>query len=249
MKNPLKVLALIPARGGSKSILRKNLYPILGKPLIAYSIEAAKATPSITRVIVSTDDDEIAEVARTYGAETPFMRPAEFAEDNTPDLPVFQHALKWLKENENYEPDLVLHLWPTSPLRNPDDLDQAVRFLSENKEFDSLRSMTTPSQTPFKMWHSIDGIFSPLLENVYPELYGKGKPQPHASPRQILPPVYVQTGYVAIMRPQKTFFKNSMFGEKVTPFFHDEKLYTEFDSLKDAHYTEQTIKKYIDEQK
>ncbi len=98
------MLAIIPARGGSKGIPRKNIRPFAGHPLIAYSIAAGLQAETVTRTIVSTDDEEIASVARQYGAEMPFLRPAEFAQDNTLDLPVFQHALRWLAEHEGYRP-------------------------------------------------------------------------------------------------------------------------------------------------
>src|SRR4249919_39335 len=111
------ILALIPARGGSKSIPRKNLLPIAGKPLIAYSIEHALMSQHVTRTVVSTDDPEIASVARACGAEVPFMRPAEFAQDLSTDLEVFRHALTWLREHERYECGLVVHLRPTGPVR------------------------------------------------------------------------------------------------------------------------------------
>src|SRR5689334_3014090 len=109
------VLAIVPARGGSKGIPRKNLREVAGHPLIAYSIAVALQSREIDRVIVSTDDREIADVARSYGADIPFLRPAELAMDETPDLPVFQHALRWLQREQRYRPDLVVHLRPTSP--------------------------------------------------------------------------------------------------------------------------------------
>src|SRR5512136_2838806 len=112
-----EILALIPARGGSKGIPRKNIRSFSGYPLIAWSIAAALQAETVTRTIVSTDDEEIASVAREWGAETPFLRPAEFAQDQTTDLPVFEHALTWLTENENYHPDAVVQLRPTSPIR------------------------------------------------------------------------------------------------------------------------------------
>lgn len=110
-----KILGIIPARGGSKSIPRKNIKPFLGKPLIAWSIESLKKCKDLNRVIVSTDDEEIAAVARQWGAETPFMRPAELAEDTTPTLPVLQHAVQWLKEHEKWEPEVVVLVQATSP--------------------------------------------------------------------------------------------------------------------------------------
>src|SRR5262245_22108602 len=111
------VVAIVPARGGSKGIPRKNVREVGGHPLIAYSIAAGLASPLVSRVIVSTDNEEIASVARAYGAEVPFMRPAELAADDTPDLPVFIHALDWLARHENQSPAIVVHLRPTSPLR------------------------------------------------------------------------------------------------------------------------------------
>ena len=108
-----QVLAVIPARGGSKGLPRKNIREFAGFPLIAYSIAAGLGAECVTRTIVSTDDEEIAAVARQYGAETPFLRPAELAQDNTTDLPVFQHALRWLDEHEGYQPEVVVQLRPT----------------------------------------------------------------------------------------------------------------------------------------
>src|SRR5687768_2663157 len=118
---PPDVLALIPARGGSKRIPRKNIHLVAGKPMIAYSIEQALQTPEITRVIVSTDDEEIAAIARSWGAEVPFLRPAEISQDLSTDLEVFTHALFWLAEHENYHPAICVHLRPTHPVRRIED--------------------------------------------------------------------------------------------------------------------------------
>lgn len=237
------VLAIIPARGGSKGIPRKNLYPILGKPLIAYTIEAALLSSYIDRVLVSTDDEEIAEVAKKYGAEVPFLRPKNIAADKTPDLPVFRHALLWLKKNENYQPDMVVHLWPTSPLRKPKDINQAIILLQKNPKAHSVRSITMPSQTPFKMWRADMGKYlKPILEKEYPKLYKKS--QPHSLPRQTLPKIFVQTGYIAVIRPEIILKSGSMFGSNVLPYLHKADLYTEFDSLKDLLHTEQKIKEH-----
>ena len=115
-----EIMALIPARGGSKSIPRKNLMMIAGKPLIAYSIEHALQSRYVTRTIVSTDDPEIADVARGLGAEVPFLRPSEFAQDLSPDIDVFRHALTWLRDRQGYQCELVVHLRPTGPVRRVD---------------------------------------------------------------------------------------------------------------------------------
>ena len=164
-----EVLALIPARGGSKSIPRKNIRSFAGHPLIAYSIAAGLAAESVTRLIVSTDDEEIAAIARDYGAETPFLRPAELSQDNTPDLPVFQHALEWLEENEGYQPEILVQLRPTSPLRRVWHIDQSVHQLLEHPEADAIRTVCVPFQNPFKMWQiDPDGLMKPLIQTDIP---------------------------------------------------------------------------------
>ncbi|HJS20636.1 MAG TPA: acylneuraminate cytidylyltransferase family protein, partial [Anaerolineales bacterium] len=147
-----EILALIPARGGSKGIPRKNIRSFAGYPLIAWSIAAARQSARVTRVIVSTDDDEITSVARECGAETPFLRPVELAQDQTTDLPVFEHALQWLEENENYLPEIVVQLRPTSPIRPQGMLDNAIRILLEHDDADCVRGVVPAGQNPFKMW-------------------------------------------------------------------------------------------------
>lgn len=125
----MKILGVITARGGSKGIPRKNIKDLCGQPLIAYTIKAAQESGIFDRIILSTDDAEIAEVAKRYGVEVPFMRPAELAQDGTPHLPVMQHAVKWLAENENYSPDFAAILQPTAPLRQAWHLREAKDIL------------------------------------------------------------------------------------------------------------------------
>ena len=126
----MNILAIIPARGGSKGIPRKNLQPLAGKPLLAYTIEHARATPAVTRVVVSTDDVEIASVAQQYGAEV-IWRPAEISGDTATSEAALLHALDHLRDNEGYEPDLVVFLQATSPLRRSDDIQRAVETLQQ----------------------------------------------------------------------------------------------------------------------
>ncbi|MCL4559711.1 MAG: acylneuraminate cytidylyltransferase family protein [Chloroflexi bacterium] len=193
-----EVLALIPARGGSKGIPRKNILPILGKPLIAYSILQARQSKWITRTIVSTDDPEIAQVAREFEAETPFLRPTEFAQDLSLDLEVFKHALEWLRDHEGYICDLVVHLRPTGPVRRVELIDEAVRLMLEHPEADALRSVSIPDQTPYKMWRIEGEYLKPLLSLP-------GVEEPYCMPRQTLPEVYWQNGYVDIIPPSTTW--------------------------------------------
>jgi N-acylneuraminate cytidylyltransferase len=218
------VLALIPARGGSKSIPRKNIRPFAGRPLIAYSIAAGRAAETVTRVIVSTDDEEIAAVARRYGAETPFLRPPEFSQDNTPDLPVFQQALQWLKEHEDYRPEILVQLRPTSPFRRVAHIDAAVYRLIERPEADSVRTVCIPFQNPFKMWRiDPDGYIQPLIQF-------QGTSEPYNLPRQALPEVYWQTGYVDAAWSDTILTKNSMTGDMILPLVIDPSEWIDIDS-------------------
>ena len=225
VKKP-EVLAVIPARGGSKGIPRKNIKLFAGYPLIAYSIAAGLQSELTTRVIVSTDDEEIAEVARKWGAETPFLRPAEFAADNTLDLPVFQHALTWLKEHENYVPDIVLQLRPTSPARPRTLVDDAIRLLMDHPEADSVRGVVPADENPHKMWR-VDpktGLMTGLLKV-------EGIDEPYNAPRQKLPPVYWQTGHIDAIRPERTFMAgNSMSGKNILPLFLDPEFTIDIDT-------------------
>ncbi|HQV33907.1 MAG TPA: acylneuraminate cytidylyltransferase family protein [Calditrichia bacterium] len=208
-----QTLALIPARGGSKSIPRKNIR-LLGKhPLIAYSISAALAAQRVERVIVSTDDPEIAEIAREYGAEVPFLRPPGIAEDDTPDFPVFIHALTWLAENEDYYPDFLVQLRPTSPIRWPGMVDEAVAALQGEPRADSLRGVIPAGQNPYKMWRK-DGPFMRQLMDFR-------CPEPFNLPRQALPESYWQTGHIDVIRRQTIVYKHSLSGEKVLPLHID----------------------------
>ncbi len=212
-----EILALIPARGGSKSIPRKNLMVLAGKPLIAYSIAQALASHRITRTIVSTDDDEIAGVAVAHGAEVPFMRPAELAQDLSPDLDVFAHALRTLRDRDGYTCDLVVHLRPTGPVRRVARIDEAIELMLRHDDADSLRSVTTPAQTPFKMWRVAQ---TGLLEPILPV-----EGEPYCQPRQSLPDVYWQNGYIDIVRPHVVLDQGLMCGRRILPFVMNEPVY------------------------
>lgn len=214
----MKILALIPARGGSKSIPRKNIRLVAGKPLIAHTIGQALDSCLINRVIVSTDDAEIARTARRFGAEVPFMRPAELAQDETPDWPVFNHALRWLKEHENYEPDLVIHLRATTPNRRVETLDKAIAAFIKMPEAESMRSVRLADYSPYKMvLIRQDGCIEPVVvprNNCKDDLWNM--------PRQALPQAYQGDGYVDITRPWIILDRKSMFGMKTRAYIIDE---------------------------
>ena len=186
------VAAVIPARGGSKGVPRKNIRLLGGKPLIAHSIEQARASKSVRRVIVSTDDEEIAGVARQWGAEVPFLRPAELAQDNTPDLPVYQHLLNRLNETEKECPDVLVVLRPTCPIRPAGLIDRAVRKMEETG-CDSVRSGYNVGHVhPYWMLKLEDGDRAvPFLVDFSAETHYQ---------RQMLPPLYRHNGIVDVLR-------------------------------------------------
>ena len=223
-----ETLAIVPARGGSKGIPRKNIRNFAGWPLIVWSIAAARQADAVTRVIVSTDDEEIAAAARRYGAEAPFLRPPEFAQDNSTDLPTFEHALKWLAEQEGYQPEVVVQLRPTSPLRPPDIIDRAVKVLLSHEDADCVRGVVPAGQNPHKMWciAQENAPMTPLLEV-------EGLAEPYNAPRQILPQIYWQTGHIDAIRVDTILHKGSMTGDKIYPLIIDPRYTVDIDNLAD----------------
>jgi YrbI family 3-deoxy-D-manno-octulosonate 8-phosphate phosphatase len=227
-----EVLAVVQARGGSKSIPRKNIRPLAGHPLIAYSIVAGLDARGVTRLIVSTDDPEVAAIAKDYGAEVPFLRPEALAQDDTPDFPLFRHALHWLKEREAYEPDLVVQLRPTSPFRPTGLVDQAVEVLFANPGADSARGVSVPKQNPYKMWTvSEEGLLQPLLERG--DLH-----EPYNMPRQSLPQVFWQTGHIDVVRRDTILNGHSLTGQRVLPVVVDRQYCVDIDTQADWDYAE-----------
>lgn len=236
MHNNQKVLGLILARGGSKSIPGKNIKLLGGKPLIAHTIEKAKKSKTIDRIILSTDDEQIAKVGRDYGAETPFMRPKELAEDATQDFPVIVHALEWLQKNENWKPDFIVHLRPTHPFRKTEHIDEGVRLLSENKKADAVWTVGIPPVTPYKMFSvGGDGFLKPIL-NI------EGVKEPFNMPRQKLPKAWNHYGQVDVARYETIMEKKSMNGENILPIFLEGEL-VDIDTLMDWEFAEFMLKK------
>lgn len=204
------ILALIPARGGSKSVPRKNLRRLGGVPLIEYSVRVAQQAERVERVLVSTDDPEIAGAARSLGADVPFLRPAELAQDDTPDWPVFEHALTWLERYEGDRPEVIVHLRPTAPFRLARHVDEAVDLLLAHPEADSVRSVCLAPYTPYKMWRIGQGRLVPLLGS---EMAGS-----YNLPRQCLPPVYWQNASVDVVRRATLLEQRSMTGRVILPY-------------------------------
>jgi len=228
---PAKVLAIIPARGGSKGIKRKNLLQFNGKPLLAHSIIHALEARLVNRVIVSTEDDEIRRVALDYGAELPFRRPVELGEDHVLDLPVFEHALRFLEEHEQYYPDLVVHLRPTTPYRKSEWIDECITLLQGRVEADSVRSVSAPDKHPYRMFY-IDsgGYLEPIMKHEHPV--------PYLLRRQDLPHIYYYNCVIDVTRPVTIFGKNSMTGDLILPYVMNSDDVIDIDTPRDLRVAE-----------
>jgi len=230
-----KIIAIIPARGGSKSIPKKNIIDIGGHPLIAYSIAVAKLSKFIDRIIVSTDSKEIAEIAKNYGAEVPFLRPKKFATDNAKDIGLIKHAIRWLKHNENFHPDYLVFLRPTTPLRNFQIVDNAISEIIKDKRATALRSGHLFESSAYKLFKK---------RGDYAEFFGREDFKPGIEyqdfPRQKLPATYKTNGYVDIILP-KTIEKTGMLhGRKIRAFITDE--VADIDSLRDLNFAQKILK-------
>ncbi len=205
------VVAVIQARGGSKGVPRKNIRKLGGFPLIAYSVAVCKMASNIERTIVSTDDEEIALIAKSFGANVPFMRPAEYARDDSTDKQVFEHALGWFEKNEGYAPDYWIQIRPTTPLREPFLLDQAISRIKASPEATSLVSVHEIEESPGKMFGMSDGYLHGLCP-MDPRL------EYFALPRQAFPPVYFGNGYVDIIKTDTLKRHNSCYGPRILSF-------------------------------
>lgn len=212
----MEILGIIPARGGSKSIPRKNIKLLCGKPLIAWTIEAAKQSALLTHVIVSTDDREIAEIARSYGAEVPFLRPQEIAGDLATDVEFIAHALDWYKQDRGHEADMVLRLPPTSPLRTHLHIDEGIRTLLNTPDADAVRPICESPKHPFKTWRIGDDkkFLEPFLSSEV-----SGFAEPHNLPRQLFPKAYIHTGAMDVVWTKTIREQKSTSGKRLAYFF------------------------------
>ena len=194
-------IAIIPARGGSKGIMGKNICLVAGKPLINWTIEQAQRSACFGKIIVTTDDNTIATIAHNAGSEVPFLRPEELAQDDTPDYPVYEHTIKWLSENQNYQPELVVWLRPTSPLRTSEDIISAIRLIKDTNA-DCVRSVCLVEHHPYWMKKIKDKQLLPFLDNLDEQKYYR---------RQLLPPVYRLNGAVDVVRNESVRNSGKLF--------------------------------------
>jgi len=214
----MEVLCLIIARGGSQRVPNKNIRLLAGRPLLGYSIAAAKNSRYVNRIIVSTDSDAIADVAKKEGAEIPFKRPAEISQGHSTELQAMEHALGWLRDHEKYEPDLVVLLRPTSPFRTTATIDKAIEILRDDPDAHSVRTVRLCSEHPHKMWvMDADGRRIRSLIPVEQKL-----PQAHTLSYQLLPTVYVQNASMDVFRPSNVWQLRSTTGTEIIPLIMDE---------------------------
>ena len=207
-------MALIPARGGSKSVPKKNIRLFRGHPLIAYSIAAAKLAKNVDRVVVSTDSEEIAEISRRYGAEVPFLRPAEFAQDNSPDIDFVKHAIRWLYEHEKKIPGYFIHLRPTTPIRNPEHIEEAICRIQRDKDSTSLRSGSLCVHPPYKWFKKEGKYLAPLMPGMTCDDANL--------PRQDFLEVYIPNGYVDIIKTGFVIKEELLHGNKMIGYRTEE---------------------------
>jgi CMP-N,N'-diacetyllegionaminic acid synthase len=201
----MKLTALIPSRGGSKGVPRKNIHSLAGYPLLAYSIAACKRGSGIDRVVVSTDDEEIASVARRFGADVPFMRPPEYSQDDSTDLQVIEHFYSV----EGVQ-DLAL-IRPTTPLRDPKIMDMFIENYFENRDsITGMRSAHELPESPYKFFKISDGIFDGFFDDF------NGIKDYTNLPRQMFPKAYHPNGYIDIIK-KETVLGGSDFGFKIKP--------------------------------
>lgn len=199
----MKVLGIIPARGGSKGVPGKNIKHLAGKPLIAYSIDAAKDS-GLSKLIVSTDDEQIADVARGLGADVPFLRPDFLASDTAKSLDVSRHALLTMEKSDNVQYDAIMLLQPTTPFRTTEDINQAIELLLANPDADSVISVVdVQGHHPARMKYLEEGI---LIDPPFCEAYENQN-------RQELRPMYIRNGAIYLTK-RDTLLNNSYKGNK-----------------------------------
>ena len=228
-----KILAIIPCRSGSKKIINKNLIKINNKPLLYYSILFAKQCKFFDKIIVSTDSIYYKKLAKKFGAEVPFLRPKKISGDKSTDVEFVNHCVDYLKKKNDYNPDFIVHLRPTSPLRKIKDVKKSLKVLIKNKKIDSVKTIYLTKDPVFKMW------FLNNLNVISPVTIKKTKfSEPFNSPRQFLPKSYIQTALFDIYRVGSITKKN-LSGKKIYGLLTDK--FIDIDTIQDFR----DLKKYI----
>lgn len=227
------IVAVIPARSGSKGVPDKNIKPIQGEPLIAYSVRAALKSKLVDRVIVSTDSDQYAEIAQAYGAEVPFRRPKEISQDNSTDIEFFNHIINWMQDNEGAVPSYFVHLRPTTPLRDPQVIDEAIRVFV-NSDNSALRSAHKMSESSYKAFE--------INQNTLTRMCNQGTNLDASNlGRQTYPVTYDANGYVDVVRTEMIINEKKLHGDHVMAYL-TERSY-EVDEESDIELLEYVIQK------
>lgn len=233
----MKIISIIPARSGSKGIKNKNIVKINSKPLIYFTIKQSLKTKLIQRTIVSTDSKKIAKISRKYGAEVPFLRPKSISNDTAKDYSFFSHLIKWLKKNENYTPDLIVQLRPTQPYRSIKLLQRAIKLMIKDKKADSLRSISIPERTPFKMWTKKGKYLKYFIDKksfIKKEYFNLD--------RNKLPKVYWHDGVVDIIRFKTLKKYKNLTGKKIAFIFSNNDYLIDIDTEKDLRLLKTFLK-------
>jgi len=233
----MSIVGLIPARKGSKGIPGKNIRPIAGKPLIAYSIDAARSSILLDRVVVSTDDNEIAAIAKNCRAEVPFMRPEALAQDDTPDRPVLAHFIDWWKAEEENDLEYVVYLRPTTPFKTGEIIDRCIKKIKSENWLSSVRTITKVEGVLHPYWmYKIDN------NRLIPFISGLAKAKYYQ--RQTLPPCYRVNGVVDVMKPQNILNSEAIFGDDIGYIEIDEHIGVDIDTDFDFEFCEFLMERY-----
>jgi len=227
-----KALGVIPARGGSKSVPRKNLAALNGKPMLAWTIQAAQESRLLTHFVVSSEDEEIIRVARQYGALAPFVRPSELATDEAPSLPVVQHAVREMEQRQEITYDYVVLLQATSPLRNGTDIDAALEKLIQTGADSVISVVRVAHHHPARMRFIVDDLLVQLPMGESREMQR----------RQDLPPVYIRNGAIFATRRSVVMEQNSMLGKVSRPYVMPESRSANVDTKFDFLVVEEMMK-------
>jgi CMP-N,N'-diacetyllegionaminic acid synthase len=232
----LKVLGIITARGGSKGIPGKNLKLLAGKPLLAYTVDTARRSGALDRVILSTEDEAIAIAGRDLGCDVPFMRPLDLAHDDTPHLPVIQHATRWMEERVNYRPDAVMILQPTSPLRTAQDIVAAIELLDRSGADSVLSVNEVPAHSHPMRTLRVDNAGNAVL-------FVSGEPvRKRINRRQDLPPAWVMNGAIYACRTRVLFdAEPSLYGDRVVAYRMPAERSISIDDLEDWKAAERAV--------
>lgn len=236
-------VAIVPARGGSKRVPKKNIVKVAGRPLISWTLHQAKSSRYVDKIIVSTDDEEIAEVVKKSGIEVPFLRPKELAMDNVPTLDVVVHSISWLEENYPKKYKIGVLLEPTAPLRLPSNIDNAI----EKLYLSDADSVVSVSEVP----HTLNPEEVLTIEDGVLEPYAKGKTMDTRNLRGKQEPVYVQNGIVYAFKIESLLKYKSLYGKKSIPYILDWSFFLDIDTMEDIHMADFKLKrffaKYIEE--